>query len=49
MSATDALGSGHARDVDPYLLGRGGGQRSGHAAATGRGAGGPASKTVVVA
>ena len=49
MSATDAVGHGHARDVDPYLLGRGGGHGSGHVAATGRGAGGPASKAVVVA
>ena len=49
MSATDAVGHGHARDVDPYLLGHGGGHGSGHVAATGRGAGGPASKTVVVA
>src|SRR5215467_13068741 len=48
MSATDAVGQSHARDVDPYLLGRGGGH-AGHVAATGRGAGGPASKTVVVA
>src|ERR1700758_5288391 len=46
MSATDAVGHGHARDVDPYLLGRGGGHGIG-GAATGRG--GPASKTVVVA
>ena len=49
MSATDAAGQGLARDVDPYLLGRGGGHGSGHVAATGRGAGGPASKAVVVA
>src|ERR1700733_16168943 len=49
MSATDAVGHGHARDVDPHLLGRGGGHGSGHVAATGRPAGGPASKTVVVA
>jgi cytochrome o ubiquinol oxidase subunit III len=48
MSATDAAGQGLARDVDPYLFGRGGGY-AGHVAATGRGAGGPASKTVVVA
>ena len=49
MSATDAAGQGHAREVDPYLLGRGGGYGLGHVAVTGRGAGGPASKTVVVA
>jgi cytochrome o ubiquinol oxidase subunit III len=48
MSATDAVGHGYA-DVDPYLLGHGGGHGSGQAVATGRGAGGPASKTVVVA
>ena len=41
-------GHGHARDVDPYLLGRGGGHGSGHVAATGHGDGGPASKRVVV-
>jgi cytochrome o ubiquinol oxidase subunit 3 len=46
MSAIDTLG--RAREVDPYLLGRGG-RGSGHALVTGRGAGGPASKTVVVA
>jgi cytochrome o ubiquinol oxidase subunit III len=49
MSASDAAGAGHAREVDPYLLGRGGQYGLGHAAVTGRGAGGPASKTVVVA
>jgi cytochrome o ubiquinol oxidase subunit III len=49
MSATDAAGQGLARDVDPYLLGRGGGHGSAHVVATGRGAGGPASKAVVVA
>ena len=49
MSATDAAGQGLARDVDPYLLGHGGGHGSGHVVATGRGAGGPASKAVVVA
>ncbi len=48
MSATDAAGQGLARDVDPYLLGHGGGHGTG-VAATGRGAGGPASKAVVVA
>jgi cytochrome o ubiquinol oxidase subunit III len=49
MSASDAAGAGHARDVDPYLLGHSPPQGLGHAAVTGRGAGGPASKTVVVA
>ena len=49
MSASDAAGAGHAREVDPYLLGRSGQYGLGHAAVTGRGAGGPASKTVVVA
>ena len=49
MSATDAAGQGLARDVDPYLLGHGGRHGSGHVVATGRGAGGPASKAVVVA
>jgi cytochrome o ubiquinol oxidase subunit III len=49
MSASDAASAGHAREVDPYLLGRGGTHGLGHAAVTGRGAGGPASKTVVVA
>jgi cytochrome o ubiquinol oxidase subunit 3 len=49
MSASDAAGAGHAREVDPYLLGHGSQYGLGHAAVTGRGAGGPASKTVVVA
>jgi cytochrome o ubiquinol oxidase subunit III len=49
MSATDTVAHGHAREVDPYLLGRGGGHGGGHAVTTGRGAGGPASKTVIVA
>ena len=35
---TDAVGHGYARDVDPYLLGHGGGHGSGQAVATGRGA-----------
>jgi cytochrome o ubiquinol oxidase subunit III len=49
MSASDAAGGRYEREVDPYLLGRGAPQGLGHAAVTGRGAGGPASKTVVVA
>lgn len=47
MSTTEALGGPHRYEADPYKLGRGGGGR-GFVSATGHGAGGPASKRVVV-
>jgi cytochrome o ubiquinol oxidase subunit III len=47
MTATEILPHGHRRGVDPYKLGRGGGG-GGHEFATGHGAGGPASKRVIV-
>ncbi len=54
MSATDALPLPHARDMDPYKIGRSGardgrsGGGSGYNPARGHGEGGPASKRVIV-
>jgi cytochrome o ubiquinol oxidase subunit 3 len=47
MSASQAI-TARARDLDPYKLGRGDGGHGGGYEATGHGAGGPASKRVIV-
>ena len=51
-TSSEALPQRHRRDIDPYRLGRGYGQAGyggrGQDYATGRGAGGPASKRVIV-
>jgi cytochrome o ubiquinol oxidase subunit 3 len=51
MSASHAVPAAHRRDMDPYKLGHAhdsSGHGGGHGLATGRGAGGPASKRVIV-